>query len=67
MEQRQRLRMFGSFVLPPILVLLLFTAAIAVFILPEAEDALMQKKKDTVRAIVVSTSSILAQIGRAHV
>lgn len=60
MEQRQRLRILGSFVLPPILVLLLFAVAIAVFILPAAEDALMQKKQDTVKAIVVSASSILA-------
>ncbi len=60
MEQRQRMRMVGSFVLPPILVLLLFTVAISVFILPSADEALMQKKKDTVRAIVVSASSILA-------
>lgn len=60
MEQRQRMRMLGSFVLPPILVLLLFAVAISVFILPAAEEALMQKKKDTVRAIVVSVSSILA-------
>lgn len=59
MEKRQWRGVVSSFVLPPILVLSLFAAAISVFILPSAEEALMQKKKDTVRAIVTAATSIL--------
>lgn len=59
MGKRQLWKMVFSFILPPVLVILLFTMAISVFILPSTENALMQKKKDTVRAIVVSTTSIL--------
>ncbi len=59
MEKRQLLKMVLSFVLPPVLVILLFTGAISIYIVPLTENALMQKKKDTVQAIVVSATSIL--------
>ena len=59
MEKRQLLKMVLSFVLPPVLVILLFTGAISIYIVPSTENALMQKKKDTVQAIVVSATSIL--------
>ncbi|MBU1564089.1 MAG: cache domain-containing protein [Proteobacteria bacterium] len=59
MEKQQLVKMVLSFVLPPALVILLFTGAISFYIVPSTEDALMQKKKDTVRAIVVSATSIL--------
>ncbi len=50
-----------SFVLPPVLMILLFTGAMGVSIIPSTEDALMQKKKDTVRAVVDSATSLLEQ------
>jgi hypothetical protein len=59
MEKRQLLQMVLSFVLPPVLVILLFGVAIGFYIIPSTEDVLMQKKKDTVRSIVVATTSIL--------
>ncbi len=64
MEKRQLLKMVLSFVLPPVLVILLFTGAISIYIVPSTEDALMQKKKDTVQAIVVSATSILENHAR---
>jgi hypothetical protein len=59
MERKQLLRMVLSFVLPPVLMILLFTGAIGISIIPSTEDALMQKKKDTVRAVVHSATSLL--------
>lgn len=65
MDQRQLLRMVCSFVVPPVMVLLLFTMAIGLFILPSTENALMQRKKDTVRAVVATATSILERHAEA--
>ncbi len=65
MDKRQLIRMVCSFVVPPVLVLLLFTMAIGLFILPSTENALMQRKKDTVRAVVATATSILERHAEA--
>jgi len=65
MDKRQLIRMVCSFVVPPVLVLLLFTMAIGLFILPSTENALMQRKKDTVRAVVATATSIIERHAEA--
>ncbi len=59
MDKKQMKKMIIGVIIPPALVLILFTIAIGFIIIPATEDALMQKKKDTIQAIVDSATSIL--------
>lgn len=59
MNQFHIMKMFLKVILPPILVIALFGIAIGAIIIPATEDALMQKKQDTIKAIVMSATSIL--------
>jgi PAS domain S-box-containing protein len=59
MDKEQMKKMIIGVIIPPALVIVLFTIAIGFIIIPATEDALMQKKQDTVQAIVDSATSIL--------
>ena len=59
MDKKQRIKMIFSFILPPILAIALFAAAIGMVIVPATEEALMEQKQDIIQAIVTSATSIL--------
>jgi PAS domain S-box-containing protein len=55
------LRAVAGLILPPILALALFAAAIGAVIVPAAEEALIERKRETLRAVVASAISLLAR------
>ncbi len=55
------LRAVAGLILPPVLALVLFAAAIAAVIVPAAEEALLERKRETLRAIVGAAGSLLAR------
>ena len=59
MDRKQMFFMAFRIVLPPALVMLLFVIAIRVMIIPATEAALMDKKRETIQAIVQSATSII--------
>jgi PAS domain S-box-containing protein len=59
MSKKQFWSMIFSVILPPILVVTLFVVAIGMVIIPATEDALMEKKRDMIRAVVTSATSII--------
>lgn len=59
MKKRQMFKMIFSVILPPVSVLIFFIVAIGVIILPATEDALMEKKQDVIKSIVMSATSII--------
>ncbi len=59
MSKSQLIKMILNVVLPPVMVIALFAIAIGAVILPATEEALMQKKKDMIQAIVMSATSIM--------
>ncbi len=59
LSRNQILRMIFSVVLPPILVIILFVVSIGMVIIPSTEEALMDKKRDLIQAIVISATSIM--------
>ena len=59
MSRKQVVKIIFSVILPPILVIALFVVAIGMVIIPATEEALMQKKRDMIQAIVMSATSIL--------
>ena len=58
-DKKQMFFMAVRIVLPPAMVMLLFVVAIIVMIIPATEDALMDKKRETIQAIVQSATSII--------
>lgn len=64
MEKRQIIKVALSIILPPVLVIALFASAIGAVIIPATEDALMQKKRDMIQAIVMSATSIIDKHAR---
>ncbi|MFW6262657.1 MAG: cache domain-containing protein [Thermotogota bacterium] len=59
MDKKQMFFMAVRIILPPAMVMLLFVIAIRVMIIPATEDALMDKKRETIQAIVQSATSII--------
>jgi PAS domain-containing protein len=59
LSRKQIIKMIFSVILPPILVIALFVVAIGMVIIPATEDALMEKKRDMIQAIVISATSIM--------
>lgn len=59
MSDKQIIKMVIGVILPPILVIALFIVAIGMFIIPTIEEALLEKKRDTIQAIVASATSIM--------
>lgn len=55
------LRAVMGLVFPPVLALLVFAVAIGAVIVPVAEEALMERKRETLQAIVGSALSLLAR------
>lgn len=59
MNKQQLIKMIISVILPPVMVIVLFAVAIGAVMIPATEDALMQKKRDMIQAIVMSATSII--------
>jgi len=59
MDRKQMFFMAFRIILPPAMVMLLFVIAIRVMIIPATEAALMDKKRETIQAIVQSATSII--------
>jgi len=59
MDRKQMFFMAFRIILPPAMVMLLFVIAIRVMIIPATEEALMDKKRETIQAIVQSATSII--------
>lgn len=59
MHKQQIIKMIISVILPPVMVIVLFAVAVGAVIIPATEDALMQKKRDMIQAIVMSATSII--------
>ena len=59
MDKKQMFFMAVRIILPPAMVMLLFVIAIRVMIIPATEEALMDKKRETIQAIVQSATSII--------
>jgi PAS domain S-box-containing protein len=55
------LRAMAGLMLPPVFALVLFAAAIGAVIVPAAEEALLERKRETLRAIVDAAISLLAR------
>jgi len=58
-NRKQMFFMAIRIILPPAMVMLLFVIAIRVMIIPATEEALMDKKRETIQAIVQSATSII--------
>lgn len=59
MSNKQIIKIVIGVIMPPILIISLFIVAIGVFIIPTMEDALLEKKRETIQAIVASATSIM--------
>lgn len=59
MNKQQIIKMIFSVILPPVMVIALFAVAIGAVMIPATEDALIQKKRDMIEAIVMSATSII--------
>jgi PAS domain-containing protein len=55
------LRAMASLLLPPVLALVLFAAAVGAVIVPATERALLERKRETLRAIVGAATSLLGR------
>lgn len=55
------LRAMSGLLLPPVLALILFAAAVGAVIVPATERALLERKRETLRAIVGAATSLLGR------
>ena len=60
-ERDPWLRAMAGLLLPPILALVVFAVAVATVIVPATERALMERKRETLRAIVGAATSLLGR------
>jgi PAS domain S-box-containing protein len=60
-ERDPWLRAMVGLLLPPLLALVLFAVAVATVIVPATERALMERKRETLRAIVAAATSLLGR------